>query len=324
MSSPCVCVSILHWFSRERTENCLESVFDSEYDNLHVVLVNNGPPSEGEHFQKLFDNLTVVDTPGNIGFAPGHNRGLSEASENGDEFILFLNNDAVVEGDSIGNLVKTATDHGKRALFSPYVYTVDEAGEEKVEFTAGYFDWVRGEPYSYGSELSSDAKPLPETLAQEDIDYLHGAALFGRTSELVSLDGFDEKFFIYYEDSDLSQRAKKQGYSLVPVPDSTVRHLDYDDLSLDIFADFRAYLILRNKVWFMVRHAPRRTLPLFFAWYLFYRYPRHLYYAVAMGGGVRHALFATFGVIAGLTGTKIFEGRVRDTTNEKVYDAAFN
>lgn len=317
MADGTVFVSILHWFSRGRTSTCIESVQNSQYDDVEVVISNNGPESEQEYFRKEFPEATVLQNKGNVGFAAGHNRVL-EYADDPDGYVFFLNNDAVVEPDTLSSLVATAQDVDGRALFAPRVYQRDTDGTEQLEFTAGYFDWLRGEPHSYASEIDNQSEPLPEELTQDDIEYLHGAALFGSVKTLSELGAFDESFFIYYEDADISQRAKDRSMQLEPVDDVTVYHLEYDEADLPILEDFRAYLILRNKFWFMYRHAPRPTFYLFIGWYLMYRYPRHLWYAATERQDLKHALFATYGVIAALTFSSFRQETVVNETNETV------
>ena len=320
MATGTVFVSILHWFSREKTKTCIESVQESQYDDLEIVISNNGLASEKEYLEREFPEITVLQNDGNIGFAAGHNEVLEYADDpNG--YVFFLNNDAIIEPDTISKLVSKAQNADSQALLAPRVYQQATDGTERLEFTAGYFDWSRGEPHSYDSEIDDESEPLPRELTQDDIDYLHGAALFGSISTLSELGGFDEAFFIYYEDSDISQRAKNHSIQLEPVGDATVYHLEYDEHDLPILEDFRAYLILRNKFWFMRRHAPRPTFYFFIGWYLSYRYPRNLWYAVTERKDLRHALFATYGVIAALTFSSFRQKKVVSETNKTVLNS---
>lgn len=317
MNRPSVCVSILYWHSFEDTIDCVRSVLDSEYDEVHVVLSNNSRYSPERVVGRFdADRVSVIDHRDNVGFARGHNRAADVAREQGDEYIFFLNNDAILDEASIGRLVDRAETADAPGLYAPKVYRRN--GRERLEFIAGYIDWTVGTPHSYGSELESDAREVPRPLEQSDIDYLHGAALFAPLDAFRSLNGFDESYFIFYEDTDLGQRAKERGIRLEPVENAVVYHQKDDDINIQEYEDFWAYLNTRNKFWFMARHATGKQFAWFLCWYFLYIVPRRFADGIVNQKGLTFVLFTLYGCLAAVTFTPFRESHIRERTDKAV------
>jgi len=320
MSRPDVCVSILYWHSFEDTIQCVRSVLDSDYEQVRVVLSNNSRYSPDRVVDRFDDDrLSVIDHRENVGFARGHNRAAERAQELGCEYIFFLNNDAVLGEGAIDRLVDRAEEADESALYAPTVYRRN--GSERLEFVAGYIDWTVGTPHSYGSELESDVRELPRPIEQDDIDYLHGAALFAPLDVFESLGGFDESYFIFYEDTDLGQRAKERGVRLEPVEDAVVYHEKGDDIDVPEYEDFWAYLNTRNKFWFMTRHANGLQFAQFLCWYFFYIVPRRFADGVVNRKGAAFVLYTLYGCLAAVSFTPFRETHIRERTDTAVMDS---
>lgn len=320
---PKVAVSILCWRSYDRTRECIESVFASDYDNIHVILSNNGAGDTARVVEGFDDNrVTVIDNDRNIGFARGHNAAASVATELNADYVLFLNNDTVVAETCVSELVEAATGTEGPGLYAPKVLrTKDrEANEKSLEFIAGYIDWTSGTPHSYGSELEANVKDTPRPLKQADIDYLHGAALFTDLTTFCDLDGFEERFFIFYEDADLGQRAKEAGVGLRPVEKAVVYHVKDGDQGMDVpaYENLWAYLSLRNKFWFMTRHADRWHLALFTFRYLFVLVPKRLGDGIVNRRRLGFVLGTVYGLLAAVTFSHFKEKTMIDRADEAV------
>lgn len=323
---PKVAVNILCWHGYEQARTCIESLVNLDYENIHIILTNNGPrDAETIASGVNCSSMTIVDHDSNVGFATGHNEAATVAREENAEYIFFLNNDTTVGKTCISTLV-AAAENADKGLYAPKVLRKPDmdSKETEFEFIAGYFDWSSGTPHSYGSEVEEGAKEIPQPLTQEKIDYMHGAALFTELATFSELGGFEDRFFIYYEDADIGQRAKAKGIRLHPVEEAVVFHIKEGNIDMPEYEDVWGYLNLRNKFWFMARHADRQQFSRFAFSYLFMLLPKQL------GDGVLNKrrlsfIFATLsGVLAAVTFTQFREEKLTSRADRAVRERIQN
>ena len=183
----------------------IRSLPDSFVAEAEILIVNNDP-SETAVLARLFGRLgriRVIDAGGNIGFGTACNRGAREA---GAETLLFLNPDTrFVAGSLLGWAAEFSS--SKRSISAPVV-THDRHEEA----------WNGGRTISPVSILLQNIFPsgrfwswyagffLP--------DWVSGAAFMIRRLDFEEIGGFDERFFLYYEDVDLCHRAQQAGFSI--------------------------------------------------------------------------------------------------------------
>jgi GT2 family glycosyltransferase len=199
-------------------EQCLTSAKrasrQSDYD-IEILVVDN---SAHDSLRTLFVDLTDewIHGQGNIGFARAANLGTMRA--NG-QYILFLNPDAALQSSSIDAL-RRATDTAPRdSLFCGWLN--DNEGTVQVD---AYLHWwtsvgrlLRRTAYRRYLNDASAASLVP-------VQKVSGGALFGDRGSLQRFGPFDERFFLYGEDADLSTRARAQRYSLWAVPAAPISH----------------------------------------------------------------------------------------------------
>ncbi len=170
------------------------------------ILIVNNDPSETAVLTRLFGRLgriRVIDAGGNIGFGAACNRGAREAHA---EALLFLNPDTrFVAGSLLGWAVEFISD---QRLISAPVVTHDRHEEA----------WNNGRTISPVSILLQNIFPSDCFWSWYaglfSPDWVSGAAFMIRRSDFVEVGGFDERFFLYYEDVDLCRRAQQAGLSI--------------------------------------------------------------------------------------------------------------
>ncbi len=220
-----VSIIIVTYNSLPLFRDCLDHLKAATVDlDCEVVVVdNNSSDHSASAARHVFDGAEVLTNNRNLGFAPACNQGAAAASG---EYLLFLNPDLLIDSDAIRRL--------KAAISS-----VDKAGAAtgRLRFPDGvfqpncrHFPTVSNLFFSRGSVLS---RLLRKTSFYTLEDYgqirrvpaVAGTMLMIRSELFRALGGFDERFFMYMEDTDLCYRADRAGYANYYVPEAGAVHL---------------------------------------------------------------------------------------------------
>lgn len=208
-------ISIVNFQSKDFIEKCLASVFEKNKNiDLEVIIVNNDENEDLKEIQKKFPEIRIIDHKKNIGFGAGHNLGAKEAQGG---ILLFLNPDAEII-DSITPILGLFDDE-EVGIAGPCLIT--EKG--KIQ------KWSVGLESSLGGILRNNlgipkSRKLWESNKTRKVDWVSGAAFFIKRDLFKELGGFDENFFMYYEDEDLCKRARTAGKKVVYFPAVKVKH----------------------------------------------------------------------------------------------------
>ncbi len=244
MKSPLVFVVILNWNGNLCLGESLKSVFRMRYGQFQVVVVDNDSQDGSfEEARKNFGKAHFIRNEENVGFARGMNVGIRFAIAHGADYIWILNNDTEVGPAALAELVSAAERGGKRNLYSPLVLSPDG----KPWFSGGEILWWRMRAIHVYPDIHGDAP--------YGTGFLSGCALFFSRETIVSLNLFDERYFLYYEDADLSVRAKALGMDCFVVPIARIIHSESSRLNPDklywlvfsglLFFGLRSPLLLR-------------------------------------------------------------------------------
>ncbi len=252
---PHVAVVILHWGATETTLRCLRSLREASWpDPPAVILVDNtGCLGEGE--VKLAAPPEVeIQRPGrNLGFSDGCTLGISLAIQGGADFVLLLNNDAVVDPLFLGPLVNAASQCPDAGLLCPRIMKLSNPREA----------WYQGGKFSLWSGIPVQGhrrRAKHDNRAHREVDYATGCAMLIRPALIRRVGSFDPRFFAYCEDLDLSIRARRAGFRVLFVPESVVYH----DVSAEpARASLRIYYSTRNLIEVMRKHAAWYNWPSF-------------------------------------------------------------
>lgn len=200
-----VLIVILNFNGWEETLSCIDAVLSQTYKDFHVMLIENG--SKDESLEKLahFENnekITFVKQPVNLGFAGGVNVGIRHAIEHDYEYIVLLNNDAVITETWLATLLETM----EKVDASVVTGLLLSGDGKKIESTGdSYSRWGLPFPRQRDEEVS----------AADDSDFVFGGtagASIYKTSLFEDIGLFDETFFAYFEDTDISYRAQLAGH----------------------------------------------------------------------------------------------------------------
>jgi len=217
---PTVYVILLNWNNSEETLECLDSLAHVPYASMQVVVVDNG--SEARSREALEQGLKRIKMPvvflpneKNLGFSGGNNVGIRYALLRKADFVMLLNNDTRVDPDFLQFLVDAAKAHPDGGFFSPRIYYYDKPGS--IWFGGGKIAWLHVSRVGEHEEREEKKEPY-------ETGFLSGCALFMRREALEQVGDMDERFFLYFEDIDMSIRAQKAGWKTMVVPSSRILH----------------------------------------------------------------------------------------------------
>lgn len=231
----------------------LKALAKSNYKISEVIVVDNG--SDDNTLKALNEKqkgVKVIANKKNKGAAAGRNIGANSAQS---ELIFFLDDDAYINSETIGECVKTILKDKKIAIVQTMV--MSSFDKKKILGIAHDINITTSRITAYGiNEIDRG-----QYKAEQDIPMV-GTGWLVRKKIFNEVSGFDEKFFVPYEDSDLSIRVRQKGYRIVFNPKAKIWHDDIKPTeinprvrSIGIASPERAFFVGRNKVYFMKKHA---------------------------------------------------------------------
>lgn len=204
-----VAIVVLNWNGLDDTRQCIESLYTQTYGDFAIVLVENGSTEPGTEegmaeLQQKHPSLRVIYNDQNLGFAGGVNTGIRYALEHDFEFVALFNNDAVADKNWLRELIATQNKH-KSGITTGLLLHADG---ETIDSTG---DWcsVWGLPFPRDRN-----KPRNEASKSGFVFSGSGGASLYSTAMLREIGLFDEGFFAYYEDTDISFRAQLHGWKV--------------------------------------------------------------------------------------------------------------
>jgi len=256
----------VNWRRSELTRDCLSSVRKSAYRDVHFYIVDNDSRDGSlEHLAQLGDDVTLIANPTNAGWAGGNNAGLRRLLADGHEFVLLLNNDALLAPDALDALVSAhqqimADGSGRAPVLAP----IERRQGGEYGFVRGTIDASTGIPV-WGTATIDDS--LREA-ALLPTPYANGAALFCHRSVFEEVGLFDERFFLYYDEADWCFRAARRKHPIFSVVAAQIHHEGGATMG-GAHSPLQNYFMTRNRLLFAEKHcSPRQRTALarHYAW----------------------------------------------------------
>jgi len=237
LNYPKVYIVILNWNGLEDTIECLTSVYKLAYPDLKIIVVDNFSSDDSvEEIRKQFPEVVLIENNKNLGYAGGNNVGISQAMESGADYVWLLNNDTVVEPDTLAKLIYEAEMSPETGILSPVIRFYEKP--EKIQFMGAYAVFK-----NYDLPLVRDPKELDNELVQRNL-LLFGTALLIKKRVIQDVGYLSEKYFAYQEDYDYSLRTLKKNIKAKIVLDANVLHKDSRSTSKD--SPIKVFLRTRN------------------------------------------------------------------------------
>ena len=225
--APEVSVIVVSYNTRDMTLRCLDAVF-TEIGSLsaEVIVVDNASSDDSaEAIRQRFPDARVIVTENNLGFARGNNVGMSQARG---RYFLLINSDAFVQSGSIGEMMGYLNSHPEMALVGPMLMNADGTLQRSCyRYPTPGRAWAENLWISaaFGLEHAlGDYRKWPHDQTRE-VDWVIGACLMVRREVYRQIGGFDERFFMYAEETDWQLRMRKAGWKIGFTPAARVIHL---------------------------------------------------------------------------------------------------
>jgi GT2 family glycosyltransferase len=265
-------IVIVNWNRWQLTEACIAALRLSLNAKYHSYVVDNASTDgSADHLAALGSDVTLIRHHVNAGWAGGNNVGVARALGDGHDFIMLLNNDAVPRPDTLAILSRVEANltgtGGPRPVLGPV---------ERRQ--SGCFGFVRAtEDPQTGIPRWNPRDEVRAALQQELIptSYVQGSALFTHRSVFERTGLFDERYFLYYDETDWCYRAAYAGHPLLMVRDATVQH-ESGATTGGLLSVLETYFMTRNRLLFAELHCTRQQRQ---ALAQRHRSRRHVYFA---------------------------------------------
>ena len=222
-------IIIVNYNVKYFVEQCLHAVLNATKNiDAEIIMVdNNSTDGSNNYLKNKFANVSFIWSPENTGFSKANNIALEHATG---KYILFLNPDTIIAADCLEKCVSFFD--SKYDIGALGVRMIDGAGKYLKESKRGF-----PSPLTSFFKLSGLAAVFPNSrlfaryylghLPENEnnyIDVLAGAFMMVKKEILDIIGGFDEAFFMYGEDIDLSYRIQKAGYKNYYFTETTIIH----------------------------------------------------------------------------------------------------
>ncbi len=203
---------VVNYEGRKCIADCLSSLLTQSRPPDSVIVVDNSSTDgSAELVEEAFPEVDLIKLPDNVGYPAACNLGMEKSRS---DLVAILNNDIILDSRWLETLLNHTAEPwdfwASQILTADEPRTIDSAGDGMA---------VVGSAYKIGNGDAPGSFPNPH----EVFGPCAAAALYRRTM-MEELGGFDEDFFLIYEDADLSMRARLRGHRCLYVPDAIVFH----------------------------------------------------------------------------------------------------
>lgn len=207
-------IIIVNYRSWKRLSACLQSIEQQDLQDLEVIVVDNfSNDGQGESFAAQFPHVKWIMQNINGGFAQACNMGATHATGN---WLLFLNPDTILNTVVLQPLIDKAEQETDWKLIG--IRQLNDAGKDTHPHGVFLKWWNVWPPFRSLERLINGREFSKQYLSTAPVtfpDWISGAFVLIRKNDFQELGGWDERFWMYYEDMDLSKRAADKGWKRV-------------------------------------------------------------------------------------------------------------
>lgn len=273
-----VSIIIINYNTKLLTSQCIESIIAQTNNVLYEIIVvdNNSTDDSQTHIKAKFPDVILVENHQNFGFGKANNIGAKYAKG---KYIFFLNSDCIL----LENTVEIFFQYMKSNINEQIGIVGTMLYDREMNINQSYFKFptISNESrimfLSLINKLLFTKRTLPQrhnyinNLKKENcVDFLSGADLFILKETFIKLKGFDEEFFLYYEETDLQKRMSKKGLKRILLNKGSIIHLEGQSSSNSNF-DIKTFLIyLDSKSKYYKKHNTLISYYFFNLFFIFY------------------------------------------------------
>ena len=222
-------IIILCWNDLKVIKDCLGSIYANTHSTEFEVIVSDNGSTDGsiQFIHENFPRVQVIENGRNLRFSKGNNVGI-RASKG--DYVLILNPDTIIHDGALDQIIAFADKRPEAGAFGCRVLNSDGTFQGCIwPFPTPRSEWCWALQLNFLARFSEWFHPGRYVGWKGDkertVGWPAGCFLLVRGELLRRLDGFDEKFFYYYEDTDLCKRVWAAGYSILYTPEMSITHL---------------------------------------------------------------------------------------------------
>ena len=237
-------------------KDSIESIYAQTEQDFDLIVVDNGSTDESLEQARSYctrPNFTLIENGRNTGFSYAVNQGIARAQS---KYVVLFNNDAFAEPQWLAELLRTADADPK--IFAVQSLMIRHFERELADDAGDYVTWM-----GFACKTGDGRRASRYTKQKRIFSACGGAALY-RKSILDEIGVFDELFFAYYEDVDLSWRANNFGYRNVYCPTARCRHICGATTGAVRYNPFKSIQSGRNSILLPYKNQPILMLALNF------------------------------------------------------------
>lgn len=263
-----VFVVILNYKGVESTLECLRSISKSNINkeiSLTTIVVDNfSDDGSVEKIRKNFSDVIIIENQRNMGFTGGCNEGIRYGLKSGADSIILLNNDTIVDKNLINHLVEAAEDAAVGGVV-PKIYFEKGFEYHKDKYKnsdLGNVIWYAGGKMDWGNligqNIGVDDVDHGQFDERKEVELATGCCFLIKSATLKEIGIFDDRYFLYYEDADLSEKINRKNLKIIYEPKAFLWHKNAES-SGGSGSGLQDYYISRNRLLFGMRYAPLKT-----------------------------------------------------------------
>lgn len=228
--TPSVDIIIVNWNAGRQLLECLESIEMARQEtfNLKRTVVVDNDSSDGslEAVGSVDLPLTIIGNSQNLGFAAACNQGAKDSHA---DYLLFLNPDTRLFADSLSKPIDLMEQPENQTIGICGIKLIDDTGNVArmcARFPAPrmYLAKILGLDHLCPHIIPGHLMREWDHLENRSVDQIMGAFFLARRSLFLQLNGFDNRFFVYFEEVDFSLRARTAGWHSLYIADASVYH----------------------------------------------------------------------------------------------------
>jgi GT2 family glycosyltransferase len=239
---PKVFIVLLNWNGFNDTVECVNSIKKITYGNYEIIIVDNESENDFEKLENIYSNeIILIRSDVNLGFAGGNNLGIKYALKNDADFVLLLNNDTTVEPDFLDGLIKSGIEK-EFGIVAPKI--LNYYFPNIIWSAGGKISWLGASGYSFG-----EGKTTEKFIENRYVTFVSGCCMLINKEIFNNIGFFEEDYFLYCEDTDFCKRVIDAGFKILFVADSIVYHKINTSTKRDI-SYLPIYYQTRNRLYF--------------------------------------------------------------------------
>jgi N-acetylglucosaminyl-diphospho-decaprenol L-rhamnosyltransferase len=236
---------VLTYNSASVISDCLNSLQEAAPSWPLLVVDNGSQDNTLELVESAYPAAEIMSNGSNLGYAAGYNRAIRAVAARGVTHAALINPDVMVGDGALDAMHDAFREMPAAAIAAPTIFTP----AHKVESAGGLFSKVTGRPEYTRYSVASGPR-MVETAS--------GACMVVDTERFGTLDGFDERYFLYWEETDLCMRALNAKYDIAHVPGAAATHVKGTS-SAGVMPSERAYYYVRGGLLFLDKHSGWRS-----------------------------------------------------------------